>query len=393
MQVFTGETLEEAMATAVAALGPDLVVRRARKVRAGVRGLLGRDRYEVLAVPGSAGAASGSPGADADPVGSALGALLDAADEQELTTPLVREVEGTTPASRRAAPVRPTAQPAAARPTAPPAAAAAGARPAPSTRTAAAAPVGRRRSVLRPGASTPVAPAPRALEPAAPVDVVPLAARAGHPDPAVADHPGLPRARGRRARAAAAAAAASAPDLAPGVPGAPADQPAGSLPTGPPVEAASEVPRRVPEDLAPTPRARAVARPAPVAAPAAPRRTAARPARAAAPGSGWSRERLEALGVPAGVLDQLPGAAPRDDLGWVVALTAAIEAAVPAPHEPDDEHPVVVSGHGLAGAVAVLDAGCRGAVPGTIGHAGRTAPATATELALVLRHHLTQAGA
>ena len=89
------------------------------------------------------------------------------------------------------------------------------------------------------------------------------------------------------------------------------------------------------------------------------------------------------------MLDALPSPAPRDDLGWVVALTAAIEAAVPAPAEPDEQHPVVVSGYGLQGAVAVLDAGSRGLVPGTITHAGRTAPATATELALVLRHHLT----
>ncbi|MCW2776690.1 MAG: hypothetical protein JWN17_415, partial [Frankiales bacterium] len=109
--------------------------------------------------------------------------------------------------------------------------------------------------------------------------------------------------------------------------------------------------------------------------------------------TGWSRSALEALGVPDAVLAQLPDPAPRDDLAWVVALAAAIEAVVPAPAEPDEAHPVVVSGHGLAGALAVLDAGTRGASPGTISHAGRTAPATATELALVLRHHVDGRGA
>ncbi|MDP9434997.1 MAG: hypothetical protein M3P93_07305, partial [Actinomycetota bacterium] len=51
VQSFSGDSLEEAMAAAVDALGPDLVVRRARKVRSGVRGLMGRERYQVLALP------------------------------------------------------------------------------------------------------------------------------------------------------------------------------------------------------------------------------------------------------------------------------------------------------------------------------------------------------
>ena len=96
--------------------------------------------------------------------------------------------------------------------------------------------------------------------------------------------------------------------------------------------------------------------------------------------------------MPAAVLDALPAPAPQGDLAWVVALTAAIETTVPPPAEPDEAHPVVVSGHGVRGAVAVLDAGSRGLSPGTITHAGRTAPATATELALVLRHHVTGGG-
>ncbi len=114
------------------------------------------------------------------------------------------------------------------------------------------------------------------------------------------------------------------------------------------------------------------------------------------PGSastGWSRDALAALGVPPAVLAQLPATAPTDDLGWVVALTAAIAAVVPAPAAlATGEHPAVVHGHGVVGAVALLDAGSRGLTPGTISHAGRTAAATPTELALVLRHHVTGGG-
>ncbi len=74
VEVFVGDTLEEAMAFAVAALGPDLSVRRARKVRKGVQGLVGRDRYEVVAVP-----APRSEGA----LESAFEALLSQAEEAE----------------------------------------------------------------------------------------------------------------------------------------------------------------------------------------------------------------------------------------------------------------------------------------------------------------------
>ena len=76
VEVFVGDTLEEAMAFAVAALGPDLSVRRARKVRRGVQGLVGRDRYEVVAVP--------PPSPDRDALESAFEALLSQAEEAEL---------------------------------------------------------------------------------------------------------------------------------------------------------------------------------------------------------------------------------------------------------------------------------------------------------------------
>lgn len=128
VEVFTGESLEEAMATAVAALGPDLQVRRARKVRSGVRGLMGKDRYEVLAVP----AGGGRPTAEA--VTAALEGLLERAESEEA---------GSAPLSPAPAPVPTPA-------------------PAPALRR-----------------STPVA-APR-REPD-------LAERAPHPEPAVAQH-------------------------------------------------------------------------------------------------------------------------------------------------------------------------------------------------------------
>jgi hypothetical protein len=76
VEVFTGDTLEEAMAFAVAALGPDLSVRRARKVRRGVQGLVGKDRYEVVAIPAPSVSSEGA-------VESAFDALLFQAEEAE----------------------------------------------------------------------------------------------------------------------------------------------------------------------------------------------------------------------------------------------------------------------------------------------------------------------
>jgi hypothetical protein len=110
---------------------------------------------------------------------------------------------------------------------------------------------------------------------------------------------------------------------------------------------------------------------------------------AAVPRSGWSRSGLARIGVPDEVLAALPDDDPVDDLGWLVALTDAIAACVPPPAVADAEHPVVVTGHGLPGALAILEAGCRGATPGTLSTADRTAPATALELALVVHASLT----
>ena len=103
------------------------------------------------------------------------------------------------------------------------------------------------------------------------------------------------------------------------------------------------------------------------------------------PGSGWDRDELRRLGVPAAVLSHLPVEDPSDDAGWRRALQGAIAAVVPPPAKADAQHPVVLSGHGLLGVVALL----RGAVeegltPGTISFDGRRRPANPAALVEVL---------
>ena len=106
LDVYTGDTLEEAMAGAVAALGPGLEVRRARKVRSGVRGLMGRPVYEVLAVAGRATTGG-------DPLRSAVDQLLERADAQEARgTGDELPAVGARPAPSRAAPAPPRTAPA-----------------------------------------------------------------------------------------------------------------------------------------------------------------------------------------------------------------------------------------------------------------------------------------
>lgn len=262
VEVFTGESLEEAMAAAVSALGPDLQVRRARKVRSGVRGLMGKDRYEVLAVP----AGGGRPSPEA--VTAALEGLLERAESEE--------------AASTSAPVRPI----------------------PSA----------------PHRAAPVAP-PVAPPVAAPRRDPDLAELAPHPRPDVADHPDAGPLR---------------------------RTPLEAMPTGESPTAQGPVPQSLAEP-------------------------------------GWSRERLRALGVPAAVLAALPKQEPSDDLAWLVALTEAVSATVAPPATADAEHPVVLDGHGTAGALALLEAGTRGTPPGRLSLEGRTVAASALELALAVR--------
>lgn len=305
LDVYTGDTLQDAMASAVADLGPDLEVRRARKIRSGVRGLMGRQVYEVLATAPAGGPLgsdsrplgsdsrplagdSGGFGADSgDPLQDAVERLLEQADARESAPPAPQR-----PGPGDEQGLRPRAVTV--------------------TRTPG------RRASDRPAADTAV-PEPHGRAPAVAGDAAPRPVSApdgatarrrrtdAHPDPTVADH-----------------ALALQPFPGNG-----------------------------------------------------------------RPANGWSRARLARIGVPAPVLGALPTDEPTDDLGWLTALTAAIAACVPAPAVAGPDHPVVVDGYGLAGALAVLAAGCRGATPGTISCPGRTADATAMELALVVHASLT----
>lgn len=488
LDVYTGDTLEEAMAAAVAALGPGLQVRRARKVRSGVRGLMGRELYEVLAAPGPGGARP--PAADSgDAVGDALDRLLGDADAAEAeaagepgdaadatggrrlfgrrppvapdSAPAQTPPAGDVPTGGPAGPAHPTAPagPATngvgALPEAPHAPAADPALPA---RTVPPAPVGRHARV---DSEPPVVPAPPAgsgsSSPAfevPPAIAAALAARAarlygtGDPEPAppvvpASDVPGLglpgvdlsptsspglsdadsgSRRGARSVRAAARAAArqdlgagsrrtagaAAArrprygaprldepvphPDLAVAEHRHAADAPADAdLPRRPAPPGAEDAAPPHPAHAAPPGGLAAPAAPPPVT----PRPVTGRPATTRPSGApsaralGWSRSALQRLGVPAPVVAALPASDPVDDLGWLTALTEAISAVVPPPGELGPDVPVVVSGYGLDGALGVLREGCRGAVPGVLVSADRTAPATAVEIALVLRAAMT----
>jgi hypothetical protein len=309
VEVFHGDTLEEAMAAAVADLGPDLLVRRARKVRSGMRGLMGKDRYEVLAAP-PPGRAPAHDGADA--VSAALEALVDRADAEDAAD-VASPPSSTAPGAPRDGEV--VAEPAEAR-------------------------------AARSGRASQAPPAPRGAEdePTAPAlaraDERSLAAVSEHPDPAVAEHPVV----------------VDLDAAPPWPPGDPATVPGGA-------EAGRD-------DAPPAQDA-----PEPATGPAA------------AQATGWSVARLQEVGVPSEVLAALPEDLPSeaDDLGWVGALAGAIAATVPGPAAADAEHPAVVDGHGVAGALAQLGAGVRGVPPGTLTTAGRTVPATAVELALAVR--------
>jgi hypothetical protein len=161
----------------------------------------------------------------------------------------------------------------------------------------------------------------------------------------------------------------------------------------PVVLASVPVPRPELEPFVPQPVARVVE-----AAPARPRRavpatrtprSAPRCAAPAAPAPrrtaetvGWGVVALRELGLPRAVLAALPAKEPRTDMAWVAALTKAFASVLPLA---DPSAAVCVSGTGLEGVRGILDAARKGMTPGTITYAGRTAPATATELALAVR--------
>ena len=374
--VFTADTLEEAMAAAVASHGPDLVVHSARRVRAGVRGLMGRETYEVVATPAApASAPAADPAADpaagpaaapsADPVEAALAALLDDAEAREQAQPTPRTPRPK-PAAARPKPVR--SQPAAPR--------------------------------RQPEERAAQAPAPAAPEPQPPRvqhPLFPVVSRAPRPRPDAGDAAEEVVAEvvddvvgGDVGKAVADVVAEPAAPR-----GGQAEEPTAVPPTFPRARRARpEVLEGVVEDGADEPPARPAER-------RASRKSAKPPVRRATPhpdpavaehttsgARSWSRARLRRLGVPAKVLSLLPAEDPRDDLAWLVALTGAIAATVPAPAEPSASTPAVVHGYELAGALAILDACSRGAHPGTLTTGGRTVPATPTELALLVRSHV-----
>lgn len=295
VEVFVGDTLEEAMAYAVASLGPDLVVRRARKVK---KNLVGKDRYEVLAGPGA-------PPPSTDAVGSAFDALLQQAEAEETPTPVRRT-------TRPAPPVEATVvEPRSPEPPATPALAA---------------------PVVEPS-EAPVT--DRVVEPVV-VEVVEVA------EPPV-------------------------------VQAAPAPAAVGADPE-PATQTAAE-----PVAVAPGPKA--PAKRAPRKAPAKARKA---PAKQAAP-TGWSRQRLAELGLPEAVLTGMHAEDPTSDLHWAAALAEAIDAVLPPAAVLSEESPLVVDGYGLKGVLGILDAATRGFTPGSLVLGDRTVPATAAEMALVVR--------
>jgi hypothetical protein len=308
VEVFDGDTLEEAMARAVAVLGPDLTVRHARRVRKGVQGLRGKERYEVMAVR--------APHTSGDVLGNAFASLLSRAEHDE--------------DAAQPHPVRRTARPA-------------------EERTG--------RAVL-----TSV---PEILHRHEPDDEVQLFDQELL-DQELLDQDPLPQQAFDRKPVAVpqpqwshqpTQEAADAPHPLPG-------------PSAPRPEAA---PR---PSVAPVPNVVAIRQPTKgraASAPATARRTG---------GSGWNRRTLAHLGLPRWVLAALPADDPQGDLAWVAALEQAFATGLPAA---DPTGAVVVSGTGLEGVLGVLAGARRGLTPGTITYAGRTAPATATELALVVR--------
>jgi hypothetical protein len=398
--VFTGGTLEAAVAAAAAELGPDVDVRAARSVKQGLRG---KTHVEVL-VTEPAGSAWAQPepsrsdarpplppselppsprgqgtrrASDADPVESTLAALLASAEaeEQEFERS-TNDGSASNGASNGAATVLPFEAPQLA---------------------------GNPTFAAEFAAAFPAAlAAARAAEEGdrTPFEGSELAkARLERVREAVADD-FTARVRDALQRVPQEDEPEAADDATEELPVTRAD----ALPGHPALELIDEPPTVVTKPTpAPAGQGPSVVKssrlePQPTARPAAgaengrrsrpspgPSAAAARPAALRRPsGSGWSGTRLRDLGVPDAVLAALPAEEPADDLRWVVALTDAIAATVPAPAEDGTAH-VTANGTGLRGALALLRLGVDGVPPQTLSVDGRAVPATATELALAIR--------
>jgi hypothetical protein len=95
---FSADSLELAMAEAVSTLGPGLTVLQAQRVRAGMRGLRGKDRYEVVAQgSGTAPSRPAGPGAAPGTSNGVPGAALDGLWGQAAQPEQLPEATGWTP--------------------------------------------------------------------------------------------------------------------------------------------------------------------------------------------------------------------------------------------------------------------------------------------------------
>ena len=340
------------MEAAVDALGSDLVVTSARKVRKGIPGLKANEHFEVLATPPGAVAPEAAVEAlldDAESVvDNAFAALLAQAEDDELaTSPAVRLPQPrTTPHPARDVVVTPEA---ALVPEAP----AVGVEEPQVTMA---------EPVTDPTAEPTTAPVAEAVaEPVAELVVEPVVP---------AEPPTAPSEAPPAKPAAKAAPRRSSKTPPPAKPRATSKPKASSKPTSRPTPAAK----------APAKTVRPKATSKPVPKPRAPRLEADIP-------PGWSRQALAAVGVPAAVLAALPAKDPTSDLAWVAALERALTRTVPGPKSLGAEAPCVLAAHGVEGVVRMIATSIDTGLPvGVVTvDGGRVAPATATELALVLR--------
>lgn len=100
----------------------------------------------------------------------------------------------------------------------------------------------------------------------------------------------------------------------------------------------------------------------------------------------WSALKLAQVGVPIPIIEAMRVEEGRDeDLRWLCALTEAIAAFVPEPAPLSEDNAVIMKGLGPQGALAMVRAGVLGLTPGILVMDGRKVRATATELALAIR--------
>ena len=389
------------MEAAVDALGSDLTVTGARKVRKGIPGIKSNEHFEVLASPPGIDTASDSTGTGSDSttaveallgdaesvVDNAFAALLAQAEDEELSvSPAVRlPKQRTTPHPAPDVVVAPDV-PLVTEP-APPTDAIADDRGEPPV---VGAPVLADAGVEAPVVEAPVVEAPVVVEAPAVVEAPVIEAPAVESPATAAQgaHDTAPRSSAPKAgKRPAGKSIASKPPRAKAA-STPSAKPSTKAPTLPPSARAAAKPAAKPAAKVATKKAVAAKPPVKKAAKPAAARPTTRSARAAADvPPGWSRAALAALGLPDVVLAALPAKDPASDLAWVAALERALTRTVPGPRTLGAEAPCVLAAHGVDGVVQMITTSIQTGLPvGVVTVAGgRVAPATATELALVLR--------